>query len=347
MSNDRILVAQPGAADHLDQVRAIAPDLRIDCVEPYGPADTIPPDLARECTILFADMCPSNVEQMRRLEWVQLGSHGYAQLNGLALPPRTVVTNASGVNDIPIAEWCVLMMLALSRRLPDMLAAQGEHRWDRSAPFQSELRGRRVGIFGFGNIGREVARRCHALGLETWVLSRSGSRDRGARYDPLGRPGDAAGPDRTFGLDQRDEFLAGLDVLVIAAPITSATRGFFDAEALAKLPAHALLLNPARAGIVEEAALVDALRQGRIAGAALDDHYRQPMPGDDPFWDLPNTIVTAHISGSTESPWYVDRIWDLFTTNLGRRIAGTPLLNVISREDLELAPDSMAREDRC
>jgi phosphoglycerate dehydrogenase-like enzyme len=263
-------------------------------------------------------------------------------MNGIPLHPDAVVTNASGANDPPIAEWCVMMLLALGRRLPDMLAAQRERRWDRAPAYQGELCGKRVGILGFGNIGREVARYCQALGFEVWVMSRSGLRDRGARYDPRRRPpDDVPEPARVFGLDERPQFFAGLDALVVTTPLTSRTRGLVDASALAQLPPHALLLNPARAGVVDEYALIEALRYGRLGGAALDDHYRQPMPPDDPFWDLPNTIVTAHISGSTASPWYRDRIWDLFLTNLRRRAAGEALLNVIARHDLELAPPPM------
>jgi phosphoglycerate dehydrogenase-like enzyme len=336
--SEHILVAQPEAERHLDEVAAAAPGAQVTCVDPITPGGAISHELAATTTVLFADQCPANVAEMPRLRWVQLGSHGYSQLNGTPLHPDAVVTNASGVNDLPIAEWCVMMLLALGRKLPSMLAAQRERRWDRSAAFQAELRGTRVGILGFGNIGREVARHCHALGFEVWVMSRGGLHSRGARYDPLRRPPeDVPRPARVFRLDERADFFAGLDALVVTTPLTSRTRGLVDATALAQLPPGALLLNPARAGVVDEHALIEALRNGRLGGAALDDHYRQPMPPDDPFWDLPNTIVTAHISGSTGSPWYRHRIWDLFITNLRRRSAGEILLNLIARDDLELA----------
>lgn len=335
---ERILVAQPPHDAGLDRVRRIAPDADVEVVEPFGPDAVLPEELIRDATVLFSDMCPANVAAMPRLRWVQLGSHGYAQLNGVALPPGATVTNASGVNDIPIAEWCVMMLLAFARDLPGMLEAQREHRWDRDARFQAELRGHRVGILGYGNIGGELARLCRALGLEVWVCSRFRPGGRELRYDPLDRPaGSAPEPDRTFTPDQRDEFLAGLDYLVVTTPVTSGTRGWVDAAALRRLPAHAVLLNPARAGVVDEAALLTALRDGTIAGAALDDHYRQPMPPDDPFFDLPNVIVTSHISGSGSSTWFVHRIWDLFARNLERHLAGDRLLNVIARDDLELA----------
>ena len=123
----------------------------------------------------------------------------------------------------------------------------------------------------------------------------------------------------------------------MTVPVTSSTRGYLDRDALAELPPRAVLLNPARAQVVDETALIDALRRGVIAGAALDDHYRQPMPPDDPFWDLPNTIVSAHVSGSTSSTYFRERIWNLFCLNLQRYVAGAPLLNLIPPADLEVS----------
>ncbi|MEU7868638.1 D-2-hydroxyacid dehydrogenase [Dactylosporangium sp. NPDC049140] len=310
-----IVLAQPMADRYLAAVRDLAPDAEI----------SLGPPVPATATILFADHCPPDLPALR---WLQLGSHGYAQAAGVT----ALVTNASGVNDKPIAEWCVLMLLALSRNFPGMLSAQHSRRWDRSPAFQTEIRGRRVGILGYGNIGQEVARHCTALGLEIWVMTRGGVHDRGPRYDPLGAA--PVAPSRSFDLAGRAAFYAGLDALIVTTPLTSATAGLVDAEALATLPRGALLLNPARAGVVDEQSLINALRDGHLGGAALDDHYRQPMPADDPFWTLPNTITTAHISGSTESPHYLERIWDLFLTNLSRYKTGRPLLNAIAATDL-------------
>ncbi|MFI5912847.1 D-2-hydroxyacid dehydrogenase [Dactylosporangium sp. NPDC051541] len=314
-----IALSQPLAEQYRPAVLTIVPDAEI-TFEPT-------PDT----TILFADRCPL---PMPRLRWLQLGSHGYGQLSGDLLISDPVVTNASGVQDKPIAEWCVMMLLALSRDLPSMLSAQRSHRWDRNPVFQRELAGRRVGILGFGNIGREVARHCTALGLEVWVMTRGGIHDRGLRYDPFNRGAEPPPVDRSFTMTEQAEFYAPLDALIVTTPLTPQTRNLIDAKALSQLPRGALLLNPARAGVIEEQALIEALTSGRLAGAALDDHYRQPMPPDDPFWTLPNTIVTSHISGSSQSPHYVPRIWDLFLTNLRRYVAGDPLLNAIARTDI-------------
>jgi phosphoglycerate dehydrogenase-like enzyme len=338
VDQEHVVLAQPGADDHLPALRSMLPKATWSVLPTAAQGWALDPGVAPSVTVMFADHPPVNVAQMTALRWIQVGSHGYAQFNDVLLPPGTTVTNASGTNDLPIAQWCVMMLLALARDLPEMLRAQREHRWDRAITFQAELTGRRVGVLGYGNIGREVTQHLRALGLEVWVMSRSGAGDRGHRFDPLGRSADAwTAPDRAFTLDQAGEFYSGLDVLVVAVPITSATAGLVDARALSLLRPGALLLNPARAGVVDETALLAALRTGQIGGAALDDHYRQPMPPDDPFWDAPHTIVTAHISGSTGSTFYERRIWQLFTQNLQRLTEGAPLLNVIDRADLELA----------
>ena len=338
MEKGRVILAQPGADARLPALRRLAPAADWTVLPPVQPGWTLDPEEAASASVLFADLPPVNVADLTCLRWMQLGSHGYSQFNGVHLPSSTVVTNASGTNDLPIAQWCVMMLLALARDLPGMLRAQRDHEWDRSVAFQAELTGLRVGVLGYGNVGREVARQLQDLGLEVWVMSRSGVRDRGPRFDPLGRRRESwRTPDRVLMLDQADEFYAGIDALVVAVPIASGTTALVDARALRSLRPGAFVLNPARAGVIDEVALLEGLRSGHLGGAALDDHYRQPMPPDDPFWDAPRTIVTAHISGSTGSTHYESRIWDLFTENLTRLTRGETLLNVIARDDLDLA----------
>ena len=139
---DHVAIGEPGADEHLDRSAPRCPRRR-------SPSSMPPPGGSPyRPTVVFTDQPPANVAALERLASVQLGSHGYAQLNGVRLPPDAVVTNASSVQDRPIAEWVVLMLLALGRRFPDMLAAQRGHRWDRSPSYQAELRGMRVGILG-------------------------------------------------------------------------------------------------------------------------------------------------------------------------------------------------------
>ena len=199
---DHVVIGQPGADEHLPRIGEVLPDATLTVVDADQGWVADP-----ETTVLFADQPPANAADLERLGWVQLGSHGYAQLSGLPLPADTVVTNASGVQDRPIAEWVVMMLLALGRRFPDMLASQRAHRWDRSVAYQAELRGMQVGLLGYGNIGREVARVLQPLGMRVQVMTRTRNRDRGDRFDPLGRAPDAVPePDRWFTFEDRAEF---------------------------------------------------------------------------------------------------------------------------------------------
>lgn len=331
-----VLIALPVEPDGLARVRSIAPGTTIDCIDWLPPDTPLPTALIRDRTVLLADFAPRNLAEMARLRWIQLGSAGYEQLTGLPLRRMGVsVTNASGANDVAIAEWCLLMLLACERDLPGLLQRQVGRTWERAAKFQSELRGRRVGILGYGNIGREVARLCHAHGLEVWAMGRGRIGARPLRYGPPDT-GDPEGviPARRFTPDQMTEFLPHLDYLVLTAALTPGSRGLLGARELRLLRPSAVLLNPARAQLVDEAALLQALREHWIGGAALDSHYREPLTADDPFWELPNVLLTPHISGSGESPYYLGRVWDLFADNLARFRRGEPLLNTVSWVDL-------------
>lgn len=338
MSGDHAsaLIALPIDRQRLAAIRAALPDIEIDCIDPFPRGTILPATAIRDRTILLADFPPANLGEMRRLRWIQLGSAGYTQLAGLPLKAMGVrVSNASGVNDVPIAEWCLLMMLAWERDFPAQVRLQQERGYRRDARFQAELRGRRVGIVGYGSIGRAVARLGRALGLEVWALNRRPIGPTPLKYAPDGT-GDPEGtlPQRRFTLDQLGDFLPHLDYLVLTAALNAQTRGLLGEHELRLLPPSAVILNPARALLVDESALHRALREGWIAGAALDSHYREPLSADDPIWGLPNVIVTSHVSGSTASPYYVPRVWELFARNLERHLTGQPLLNEIAWADL-------------
>lgn len=289
-----------------------------------------------ETTIFLGDAVPESLKEARHLEFIQLGSVGFSQLYGLGLSERGVrVSNARGVFDPTIAEWNIAMMINLLRDVPRMFRHQQQAIWDRDAVFQRELRGKTVGIWGYGGIGRATARLAKAFGLNVHVLVRGSIRRREGIY-LVPHTGDPEGelPDRTFTAGQEREFLAGLDFLIMAVPQTPETTGMVGEGELRSLPPHAYVLNPARGPIIREKALLRALREGWIAGAALDTHYYYPMPPEHPLWTLPNVILTPHISGSSSSPYYLERLCDIFAQNVDRLLARQPLLNEIAREQL-------------
>ncbi|HVJ66567.1 MAG TPA: D-2-hydroxyacid dehydrogenase, partial [Caulifigura sp.] len=299
-------------------------------------ARELPKDLIENAEVLFCTFPPTNLEVMRALKWIQISSTGYTQLFGLGLPERGIrVTNARGCFDCPIAEWNVAMMVNLARDLRTMIRNQDTQTWDRSAIFQNEIRGKTVGLWGYGGIGRETARLCRPLGLRVHVLTRSPVQPRRDVYCVPGT-GDPEGvlPDRFFTSGQELEFLADLDFLVVAMPLTKATEGLIGERELRALPPRAFVLNPARGPIIQEQALIQALRESWIAGAALDTHYHYPLPPEHPLWRFPNVILTPHISGSSLGPNFAPRLWDIFATNVERWQKGEPLLNGLTNAQL-------------
>jgi phosphoglycerate dehydrogenase-like enzyme len=237
-----------------------------------------------------------------------------------------VITNARGVFSRPIAEYVLMMILAVSRRLPQLLELQRERTWQ---PLEgAELRDVTVGVVGLGSIGRAVAALATAFGCRVIATRRRPAPD----PEDEQRDGEDAAPgvmllDRVLGPGGLSELLSESDFVVLAAPLTPDTEGMISGEALAAMKPGSWLINIARGRLVDEWALLRALRDGPIGGAVLDTFWDEPLPPSSPFYDLPNVIVTPHTSWS--SGRVLDRSVDLFCDNLRRYAAGEPLLNVV------------------
>lgn len=310
---------------------------QIEWIEPPEErARALDPKLIQDAAILFCTLPPLNHGVMAKLKWIQIASVGYNQLVGLNLSSRGVrATNARGCFDVPIAEWNIAMMINLVRDVRQLIRNQDAAVWDRSATFQRELRGATVGLWGYGGIGRETARLARQLGLRVHALTRNGVEPSRNIYTVPGT-GDPDGvlPHRVFKAGEELEFLRDLDFLVLALPLTKATEGLIGERELQALPRTAYVLNPARGPIIKQEALLRALREKWIAGAALDTHYQYPMPPDHPLWKFPNVIFTPHISGSSLSPNFKQRLWDIFLTNVDRFTRNEPLLNELTPAQL-------------
>lgn len=320
----------------LERLRAV-PGVRVEVTEPALVKRPLPKELIADKHVWFGTYPVANLADMEALELVQVGSIGYEQLYNLGLVERGIrACNGRGAFDVTIAEWNLAMMINLLRDVRGMIRNQEHGIWDPAARFQSELRGLTVGIWGYGGIGRATARVAKVFGLHVHVMARNGVSPRGDIYQVPGS-GDPEGvlPDKVFTTGQEREFLSGLDFLIVAVPQTPLTNGMIGEAELAALPNHAFVLNPSRGPIIQEEALLKALREGTIAGAALDAHYYYPMPADHPLWRFPNVIMTPHISGSGASPHYLDRIWDVFVQNAERLVAGKPLLNELTASELQ------------
>lgn len=294
------------------------------------PADRLPgPE------ILLCKRPPRNLADLPNLRLIQISTVGYEHLRDFGFADRPVrVCNARGIFDTAIGEWCLAMMINLIRDLRGMLRNQQHAVWDRADHFQEEVRGRVVGLWGYGGIGRETARLAKMLGMTVHVMTRQGVRPRTNTFAEPGS-GDPEGklPDRVFFPEQKREFLGELDFLVLALPHTRESDGLIGREELRLLSRQAFLLNPARGPIVQEEALLEALRTHRLAGAALDTHFCYPLPADHPLWRFPNVILTPHISGADRSRLFAPRIAELFAQNVERYLTGQPLLNELTRQE--------------
>jgi len=321
----------------LERVRALLPpEAVIEIIPNTDQPVVIPAEKLKNKEILLCLSPPANFHDLIDLKLVQLCSVGYEQLYELSLPAKGIrACNGRGVFETGIAEWCIAMMINIVRDMPRMFRNQQQRVWNRDPRFQSEIRGATLGIYGYGGIGRETARLAKHLGLRIWVLTHGPIKRRVGifRIPGVGDP-DGVLPDRVFSHDQKLEFFAGLDYLLMAMPLTPKTKGIVGANELAALPKSAAILNPSRGPLIDERGLIDALCNGRIKGAALDTHYQYPLPPDHPLWAMENVILTPHISSSGGSTYFLERVWEIFAENVRRYLADEPLLNELTPEEL-------------
>lgn len=259
------------------------------------------------------------LEAAPNLRWQHLPSAGVEHVlrSALFLERHIVLTNSAGVFAIPIAEFVLTFILNHAKCFAELQALQQQRHWHQDIGFKfQELTDATLLIVGAGGIGQAIATRASAFGMRVW-----GSR---RRAEPT------PGFERVVGSEEWRSLLPQVDYLVVATPLTPQTRGTIDAAVLRSLPAHAYLINIARGAVVDEAALLAALKENWIAGAGLDTFETEPLPADSPFWSLPNVIVSPHCSGF--SPRDDQRIVDLFLDNLTRYRNGQPLRNVVDRE---------------
>ncbi len=268
---------------------AALPGMSVHPFPTHHQAWEMPDELVQGTEVLLCKRPPRNLDSMSNLRLIQLSTVGYEHLRHLGLADRPLrVCNARGLFDSAIAEWNLAMMVNLARDLLGMLRNQQQARWERNDRFQQEVWGRVVGLWGYGGIGRATARLARAFGMSVHAMTRSGVKPRLNTYEEPGF-GSLEGvlPDQVFVAGQEREFLAGLDFLVLALPHTRQSDGMIGEDQLRALPSTAFLLNPARGPIVQEQALLRALSEGWIAGAALDTHFAYPLPAEHPLCASP------------------------------------------------------------
>ena len=315
----------------LSRLRRVSPELRVTSAAP-GAAD-----YART-EVLYAGVPPRDLAHAPNLKWVQLHMAGVNALydHPLFTESSVTLTTTSGVHAATIAEYAITMLLALAHRVPAMVEWQrrggwppDEQRWPLFVP--TEVRGATLGIIGYGSIGRELARIARtAFAMRVLACKRDPSRRPDTGYCAPGT-GDPEGrlPEAWFPPEKLHDLLARADVVVMAAPLTPETERMLGAAELAVMKPSAYFINVGRGATVDEPALATALREGRLAGAAIDVFAQEPPPSGHPFYALDNVIVSPHVSGFL--PSYDDRCADLFAENLRRYLTGAPLLNQVDR----------------
>jgi phosphoglycerate dehydrogenase-like enzyme len=264
----------------------------------------------------------ANFERAQRLRWIHSTAAG---VGGVLFPAlvesAVVVTNSRGLHADSMAEHAIGLMLAFTRKLHHARDAQREKRWTlreqwTSPPAFTFLRGSTLGLIGLGKVGSAIASRARALGMRVLAVRRRPT-----------LPPDPA--DEQWPLARLHDLLAASDWVVGVVPHTPETNRLLGAAELARMRPHARFLNLGRGSLVDEAALVEAIRSGRIAGAGLDVFQDEPLPGSSPLWEMPEVILTPHTSGM--GPDYWERALDQFRENLVRFQAGEPLMNVVDK----------------
>jgi len=345
LSRLNLLIASYLEPEHVARIQAVDP--RVNVI--YDPGLLRRPRYAADHTGVAVDRPPADEERWRgllaqadvlfdfdytndaelpelasRVRWVHASSAGIGQFVARRRYHErwkgVVFTTARGIHAVPLAEFCAMSMLAVSRGLFLMRDQQERRHWERFAG--TDLIGRTLVIFGLGSIGREVARLARAFGMTIIGVKRNVDHE-----DPA-----AHGVDELFRAAEFKSVLPRAEFLVLAAPHTKETENVLGVAEFNLLPRGAFLINIGRGALVDEEAMIDALREGRLLGAALDVFATEPLPPDSPLWSMPNVLVSPHSASTSDRE--NGRLTDLFCDNLRRFLSGEPLRNVLDVERL-------------
>ena len=265
---------------------------------------------------------PEQIAAAKKLRWIHSPA---AAVNQLMFPElvnsEIILTNAREVHGPVVAEHVIALIFALAKKIPGSVRLQEKHVWGQQIlwdelPRVREVAGATVGMVGLGSIGRAVAQSARALGMR--VIAVREHPEKGSE-----------GAEEIFAPAKIDEIFRQADYVVLAAPVTDSTKAIANAERLALMKPGACLINVGRGPLVDEPALVDARRAGKIGGAALDVFPKEPLPADSPLWDAPNLLITPHTAALTDRLW--DRHYALFSENLRRYLNDQPLLAVVDK----------------
>jgi len=280
-------------------------------------------NLIKDADILFAGIFSREMFlAASKLKWIQTFWAGVEQfLIPEVVESRVVITNAGGIHQTPVSEHVIGMMLCFSRKLHFFIRGQMQRKWKKRdeellAQF-GELPGKTVGIVGLGRIGTAVAAKAKCLGMNVIATRRNPSAPKPDYVDKVVSP------------ENLNELMAESDFVVLSLPLTKDTDGMIGEAQLRSMKSTSYLINISRGKVIREDKLIQALKEGWIAGAGLDAFENEPLPPDSPLWGMENVIITPHVAGLT--PYYLDRVTDLLCENLKRFINGENLINVVDK----------------
>jgi phosphoglycerate dehydrogenase-like enzyme len=303
-----------------ERLQSEFPQLRVLQLPNY---ERVPEEIADTDVFIGWSLRPEQFLAAKRLRWVHSPAAAVHQLMFPELiSSNVVVTNSTGVHGPVVAEHAIAVLLALAKRLPQAMRYQAKRQWSQDQlwnerPRPREVDGATVAVVGMGGIGGEFTRRAKALGMIVLAVRENPTKG-------------AGGADQVFSSSQIDDVLPQADYVLLCTPVTPAATGLINEARLNKMKADSYLINVGRGPLVDEAALVEALKSRRIAGAALDVFVEEPLPRESPFWTLDNVLITPHTAAVTERLW--ERHFTLIVENLKRFLAGKPLLNEVDKK---------------
>ncbi|MBM3137143.1 MAG: D-2-hydroxyacid dehydrogenase [Chloroflexi bacterium] len=325
-----ILIHYPLSEDQLNSLKTFSDNLNISHY-PDTPLDEIPEDVKTRAEVLLTKRLVPSPEMMSALRWIQYTLAGIDFAKGSPLFDREgfQATTLSGAVACKVAEYALMAMLSLGHKLPLTCAYQSKKIWppDRWESLKAaELHGSTVGLLGYGSIAREIARLLQPFNVEILATKKNLMELEDTGYMPAGL-GDPEGVlfKRLYPPEAIVPMLKLCDFVVVCLPLTADTTGAIGKKELAAMKKTAYLVALGRGGQVNEQALAEALREGRIAGAMLDVFETEPLPKESPLWEVPNLAITPHVAGNTSR--YDQLVYDLFTANLSRYMQGEALYN--------------------
>jgi phosphoglycerate dehydrogenase-like enzyme len=302
-----------------ERLRTEFPDLQVVQLASYEPLEH---EIADADIALCRELRPSQVRAAKKLRWIHSAA---AAVHALMIPEildsDIIITNASAVHGPVVAEHAMAMIMAIARRVDLAVKAQTRHQWKQeeiwiSTPPPRDIAGSTLLVVGLGQIGTPLVRHAKALGMRVLAVREHPERGTG-------------GADAVYATSDLNRILPEADFVMLCAPVTPATQRAFGREQFAAMNPNAYILNVGRGALIDEPALIDALREHRIGGAALDVTTVEPLPADSPLWDLDNCMITPHTAGISPKLWERQCIY--FTGNLRRFLAGEPMQGLVDK----------------